>query len=94
MRISHTSEIEAGQVLFPIGRIEAVSCWHASDARPTGRDWKDVALDRLIATAKDYDADAIVNVDYHVDGVQAFDLAAVPLQRVSVTGLAVRIARG
>ncbi len=94
MRISHTSEIEGGQVLYPIGRIEAVSGWHASDARPTGRDWKDVALERLIATAKDYDADAILNVDYHVDGVEAFDLASMPLERVSVTGVAVKLARG
>ena len=94
MRISQTSEIEGGRVLYPIGRIEAVSGWHANDAPPNGRDWKAVALERLSAKAKDYDADAIVSVDYHVDGVEACDLATIPLQRVAATGVAVKLARG
>ena len=87
MRISQTSEIEGGRVLYPIGRIEAVSGWHANDAPPNGRDWKAVALERLIAKAQDYDADAI-------DGVEACDLATIPLQRVAATGVAVKLARG
>jgi uncharacterized protein YbjQ (UPF0145 family) len=90
MRISHTREVEGGRVLQTIGRIEAASGWHASNV--TG-DWKNVALQRLIAAAQDFDADAIVDVDYRVDGVQTFDLAAIPLERVSVSGVAVKLAR-
>ncbi len=90
MRISHTHEVEGGRVLYPIGRIEAASGWHASSV---SGDWKNVALQRLIAAAMDYDADAIVDVDYKVDGVQTFDLSAIPLERISVSGVAVKLAR-
>ncbi len=92
MRISHTREVEGGRVLYPIGKIKAASGWHACDARPDSGDWKDVALQRLIAAARDFDADAIIEVDYQVDGVQTFDLGNIPLERVSATGVAVKLA--
>jgi len=93
MRISHTGEVEGGRVLYPIGRIVAATGWHAPDARAAERNWKDVALARLIAAARDLDADAIIEVDYRVDGVQTFDLANFPLERISATGVAVKLAR-
>jgi hypothetical protein len=93
MRISHTGEVEGSRVLYPIGRIMAATGWHAPDIKPGERDWKDLALARLIAAAKDLEADAIIEVDYRVDGVQTFDLANLPLERISATGVAVKLAR-
>ncbi len=44
--------------------------------------------------AAEYDADAIVDVRFEVDGVKGVDIEGVALQRVTVTGLAVRFAQG
>jgi uncharacterized protein YbjQ (UPF0145 family) len=92
MRISFTDEIEDGQVVYSIGRIKAATAWHASGAQPESGDWKDIALRALIRKAEDFEADAIIGVDYEVDGVQS-DLAPVPLQRVAATGIAVKLKR-
>jgi uncharacterized protein YbjQ (UPF0145 family) len=92
MRISFTDEIEDGRVVVrAIGRIKAASAWHASGAKPESGDWKTIALRNLIRTAEDFEADAIIRVDYEVDGVEASDLAPVSLERVAATGIAVKL---
>jgi hypothetical protein len=93
MRISFTDEIEDGQVVYAIGRIKAATVWHASGAQPESGDWKAIALRELIRKAEDFEADAIIGVDYEVDGVQSADLAPVTLQRVAATGIAVKLSR-
>jgi uncharacterized protein YbjQ (UPF0145 family) len=93
MRISFTQEIEGGRVLYPIGRIRAASGWRAGAAAMSSDDCKAQALERLIAAASDYEADAIIGVDYEVDGAKIFDLAAVPVERVTATGIAVKLAK-
>ena len=47
----------------------------------------------LVREAAEYDADAIVDVRFEVDDVKGVDIEGVALQRVTVTGLAVRFAR-
>jgi uncharacterized protein YbjQ (UPF0145 family) len=91
MRISFTQEIEGGRVLYPIGRIRAASGWRAVDAN--GEDCRAVALQRLIAAAQDYEADAIIGVGYEVDGARNLDLGSVPVERVAATGIAVKLAK-
>jgi hypothetical protein len=93
MRISFTDEIDDGQVVYAIGRIKAATVWHASGAQPQSGDWKEIALRELIRKAEDFEADAIIGVDYEVDGVQSADLAPVTLQRVAATGIAVKLSR-
>jgi uncharacterized protein YbjQ (UPF0145 family) len=92
MRISFTEEIEGGRVLYPIGRIRAASGWRSGDAA-NSEDCRAEALRRLIAAARDYEADAIIGIGYEVDGAKIFDLAAVPVARVAATGIAVKLAR-
>ncbi len=94
MRISHTGEIEGSRILYAIGRVTAASAWHASGTEPVqGGDWRLVALQRLMVQAADCDADAIIEVDYEVDGVKVTDLADVPVERVCAKGIAVKLAR-
>jgi uncharacterized protein YbjQ (UPF0145 family) len=92
MKISRTHEIEGRRIAYSIGRIEAASAWHAPGNDEGGIDWKQRALERLVAAAAEYEADAIVNVDFEVDGLRADHLSE-RLERVCVTGVAVRLAR-
>ena len=94
MRISHTGEIKGSRILYTIGRVKGATGWHASGTQPSqGGDWRLVALQRLMEQAADCDADAIVDVDYEVDGVKVTDLAEVPVERVCAKGVAVKLAR-
>ena len=92
MRIIYDNDIEGVKVV-PIGRIQA-----ASGCRPAlGGDtrlYKAKALENLVDVAEDCDADAIIEVDYGVDHADDGDLpGAATLQRVKVTGLAVKLMR-
>lgn len=93
MRISFSNQLDGVQAYTPIGRIKAATGWHAAGVAPQSGDWKEEALRRLISTAEDFEADAIVGVDYEVDGVQGRDLHGVELERVAATGLAVKFSR-
>jgi uncharacterized protein YbjQ (UPF0145 family) len=93
VQVSTNHEIQGSRVVREIGRISAATGWQGTvDA--SAEELRARALQRLIAQAKDYDADAIVDVDYSVDGVQAYDLSTVSLKRVAVSGVAVKLARG
>jgi uncharacterized protein YbjQ (UPF0145 family) len=43
--------------------------------------------------AREFDADAIIGVDYGYDAVKLAELATVELRRVSATGIAVKLAK-
>lgn len=90
MLVSTENQVAGGQIVKEIGRISATSGWcgKASDA-----DHRNRALARLIAAAKDYEADAIIGVNYEIDGVIAGELTGLPLERVQVSGIAVKLAR-
>lgn len=93
MQVSTNHEIQGSRVVREIGRISAATGWQGT-INGSAEELRAYALQRLIAQAKDYDADAIVDVDYSVDGVQACDLSPVSLKRVAVSGVAVKLARG
>ena len=94
MHISFTDEIEGGRVLYSIGRVKAASPWHGAGADIGSDAWKKAALQALIRTAEEVDADAIIGVDYAVDGMKLSDLTSLDLQRVSASGIAVKLAHG
>ena len=75
----HRRDRRRSVVVHSIGRIKAATAWHASGAKPESGDWKTIALRELIRKAEDFEADAIIGVDYEVDGVQSSDLAPVSL---------------
>ena len=92
MRISFTDHVDGKSVLYPIGRVRAVSGWRAASAVGDAKA-RDAALQALMREAAEYDADAIIGVSYEVDGGNALDLADVDLTRVVATGIAVKLAR-
>jgi uncharacterized protein YbjQ (UPF0145 family) len=93
MRIIFDSEIE-GDKVAPIGRIHAASSWHGPRSAVTEDFYKTKALENLIDVAEDCDADAIIEIDYGIDQADAGDTPGSSLvHRVSVTGLAVKLAR-
>lgn len=75
-----------------IGRIKACAIWRAAGAT-AGEDDRLVALQALIREAEDYDADAIIGLDFEIDGVSCVDIGGAPLQRVAATGIAVKFAQ-
>lgn len=90
MLVSSELQIAQGRIIREIGRITAVSGWHGA---PGDDGQRACALRRLIETARDYDADAIIGLDYAVDGARAVDIGEVPVQRIQVSGIAVKLAR-
>jgi|APCry1669192319_1035405.scaffolds.fasta_scaffold201319_1 uncharacterized protein YbjQ (UPF0145 family) len=81
---------QAGTDSFsPIGRIQATSTWHGQALAEDGY-WRDVALRELKRCAEDVDADAIVDVQFAIDGLKHDELGEVTLQRVCAIGTAVR----
>ncbi len=95
MIVSSDDRIEGARSLTMLGRIRAATGWHAAGRGSRLRDgeWKEAALQQLIRRAKDIDADAIIGLDYVIDGVTDPDDTGMKLQRIAATGLAVRIGR-
>ena len=90
MLVSSENRVEGVRVVKEIGRISAASSWAGNADLPN---YRNSALERLIAAARDMEADAIIGVNYELDGVVTNDLAALPLERVQVSGIAVKLAR-
>ena len=93
MQISFTNEVESGRVLYPLGRVQASASWHGTALAGDGEDYRSAALQALIEKAREFDADAIIGVDYGFDEVKHGELCAVELRRVSATGIAVKLAK-
>ncbi len=91
MRISFNEQVEGGRVIQSIGRVRAATSWHAPGAKG---DWQAAALRALVSAAEDYEADAVIGVGYETDAVATMDLSSIDLQRVTATGIAVKLARG
>jgi uncharacterized protein YbjQ (UPF0145 family) len=91
MQVSQTQELEDGRQTHAIGRIKAVGAWRAASA-VGGEAEKRAALRALIREAEDCGADAIVGVEFHMDGVMGADIEGVALKRIVATGVAVRFA--
>ena len=92
MQISTTNEVEGGRVLYPIGRVQAASSWHGSAHAEDAAGQRNAALEALIEMAREFDADAIIGVDYAYDEVKHGEMLAVQLRRVCATGIAVKLA--
>jgi uncharacterized protein YbjQ (UPF0145 family) len=94
MIVSSDDRIEGARSLTMLGRIRAATGWHAAGrSRLRDGEWKEAALQQLIRRAEDIDADAIIGLDYVIDGVTDPDDTGMKLQRIAATGLAVRIGR-
>ena len=92
MQVSFSSGLDDGREITPIGWIKAAARWRAA-GKPGSEAERQTAIEALKREAAEYGADAIVDVRFEVDDVGGADIAGVALQRVTVTGLAVRFAR-
>lgn len=91
MQVSHTNELEGGRRHYSIGRIKASRPWRAVNAHGDEAD-RLAAIEALVREAQEYDADAIVGLDFEVDGVKRADFDGTHLQRIAATGIAVKFA--
>lgn len=91
MQVSRTNKLEGGRNHCSIGPIKACSGWRAANTSAAEAD-RLAAIEALIREAQDYDADAIIGLDFEVDQVKSLDLNGAPLRRVAATGIAVKFA--
>jgi len=92
MEFSFSSGLDDGRETIAIGRVRASARWRAA-SRPGSDAEREAAIEALKREAAEYGADAILDVRFEVDDVGGADIDGVALQRVTVTGLAVRFAR-
>ena len=85
MQVSRTNELKGGRGYHSIGRIKASSGWRASDAHDAEED-RLSALWALISEAQEFDADAIVGLDFEIEAVTRPDFDGAPLQRTAAIG--------
>ncbi len=91
MRVTTKSQFEETRTIREIGRIEAASEWRGQKSVEAQQQ---AALAKLKELAREFEADAIVGLDFQIDDVATTDLSPLPLHRVNATGVAVRLARG
>ena len=92
MKVSFAAELDDDRAITAIGRVKATTRWRAA-AQPGTEEERRAAIGALVREAAEYDADAIVDIRFEVDDVKGVDIEGVALQRVTVTGLAVRYAQ-
>ncbi len=92
MQVSFSSGFDDGRKTMAIGRVKATARWRAAD-KPGSEAERLAAIEALKREAAEYGADAVVDVRFEVDDVKGVDIDGVALQRVAVTGLAVRFAQ-
>jgi hypothetical protein len=93
MQVSHTNELEGGRHHCLIGRIKAASRWRGINA-VGGETDRLAAVQALIHEAQEFGADAIIGLDFDLDGIERADIDKTPLCRVAATGIAVRFTEG
>jgi uncharacterized protein YbjQ (UPF0145 family) len=92
MQVSQTHELEGGRSHYSIGQIKACSGWRVANAAAGEAD-RQAAVRALIREAQEYDADAIIGLHFEIDAIKRADLDGAPLQRIAVTGIAVKFAQ-
>jgi uncharacterized protein YbjQ (UPF0145 family) len=93
MQISDAYKLDDSRPHHSIGRIRAAAAWRAVVAVDARAD-RFAAIEVLIREAQEYGADAIIGLEFHIDEVKRAGIEGADLQRVAVTGIAVRFAEG
>jgi uncharacterized protein YbjQ (UPF0145 family) len=91
MRTSTTHQIDGGRISATIARIEAASNWVPAIGGEWTESRREHALRNLILRAEDVDADAIVDVEFEIDGDIHRSETGVSLARVRAKGTAVKL---
>jgi len=90
MQITRSDKLDSDRHHHLIGCLKACAVWRAVGAASEAD--RAAALQALIREAEEYNADAIIGLDFEMDAVSCADIGAAPLQRVSATGIAVKFA--
>ncbi len=91
MQVSFTSDLDDDRAKTVIGPVKATSRWRAAGGTGTEFERK-TAIEALMREAAEYGADAVIDVRFEADDVKGYDIEGVALQRVTVSGIAVRFA--
>jgi hypothetical protein len=91
MLVSRSDKLENGRGHYSIGRIKASSAWRAAQIAGGEAD-RAAAVQALIRAAEEYEADAIIGLDFEIDGLRSADIDGASLQRVAASGIAVKFA--
>jgi hypothetical protein len=92
MLVSRNNELQDSRDHYSVGRIKASSRWHPVSVAVVEAD-RLAAVQALIREAQEYEADAIVGLDFEVDEVMRDDIDGMPLQRVAAKGIAIRFSQ-
>ncbi len=90
VRVTAKRQFEETRTIREIGRIEAASEWRGEKSIEAQQQ---AALAKLKELAREFEADAIVGLDFQINDVATTDLSPLPLHRVNAVGVAVRLAR-
>ena len=91
MQVSFAAALDDGRRTVAIGRIRAPGPWRAAGLASVEAD-RQAALEALTREAEEYGADGVVDVQFEVEGCKGSEIDGIRLERVTATGLAVRIA--
>jgi hypothetical protein len=89
MLLSRSNALEDDRPYYSIGIIKAASKWRPISMAGVEMDHL-TAVQALIREAQEYDADAILSLDFQVDGVVRDEIDGAPLRRVAARGVAIR----
>ena len=92
MQILSTNALEGGRDHVAIGRIKGCSGWRGANAS-AGETDRRTAVAALVREAQEHDADAIIGLEFEVEALTSADVDGAPLQRVAVTGIAIKFAQ-
>jgi len=91
MQVSFAAALGDGRRTIVIGRIRATGPWRAA-GDPGAEADRQTVIAALRREAEEYGADGVVEARYEVEGCKGGDIGGVRLERVTATGLAVRLA--
>jgi uncharacterized protein YbjQ (UPF0145 family) len=91
MQVSRTNELESGRAYHSIGRIKASSGWRAVNTHGSEMDRVE-ALWALVSEAREFYADAVIDLSFEVEAIEHPDYEGATLRRIAATGIAVRFA--
>jgi hypothetical protein len=81
MQVSRTNELEGGRAYHLIGRIKASSGWHAVNAHGSRMDRVE-ALWALVSEAREFYADAVIDLSFEVEAIEHPDYEGATLRRI------------
>ncbi len=91
MKVSFAAALDDGRRTIAIGKIRAAGPWRAA-GDPRAEADRQTVVETLRREAEEYGADGVVDARFEVEACKGCEIDGIRLERVTATGLAVRIA--